>query len=145
MSDSSPRPRRPLTVLYDGACPLCSREIAWYRRRTACEPIDWLDIGTSAPSHLPRGVSREQAMARFHVIAPDGSIVTGARAFVRLWKAFPGLKRLALLARLPLVEPLMEWGYRVFLIFRPLLPRGTAQPARPPEPPAAPDCTTLKQ
>ena len=31
-------------VFYDGACPLCSREIAHYRRRQDSDDLLWLDI-----------------------------------------------------------------------------------------------------
>ena len=40
-------------VLYDGACPVCSREIAHYRRRKGSERINWVDIRTDAKSLEP--------------------------------------------------------------------------------------------
>jgi len=58
-------------------------------------------------------------MARFHVIASDGEIVSGAAAFVHLWQQLPGWKYIALLARLPGVLNLMELGYENFLRVRP--------------------------
>mgnify|MGYP001764795025 CR=1 FL=1 len=134
-----------LTVLYDGACPLCSREIAWYQRKTASESIDWQDLSIQPDAALPCGISHNQAMARFHVIEPDGHVITGARAFIRLWKAFPGLEKFALIARLPLVAHLLEGGYRLFLVFRPLLPRRTDRPDTASKPPASPDCSSRKQ
>ena len=30
----SAQPQPPLTVYYDGACPVCRREIGFYRKRT---------------------------------------------------------------------------------------------------------------
>ncbi|GEM_PF-3859122 len=59
-----PRPEpAPLTVLYDGARHLCSREIAWCRRRAGAEPIRRVDL-RRAPT-LPAGISRTAALARF--------------------------------------------------------------------------------
>jgi predicted DCC family thiol-disulfide oxidoreductase YuxK len=136
---------RSLTVLYDGACPLCSREIAWYRRKTAREAIDWLDISICPDAALPGGIPRDQALARFHVIEPGGRVLTGARAFVRLWLAFPGLRSIALLARLPLVAPLLEVGYRLFLVLRPRLTRRKAASGHASKPADTCHCTILKQ
>jgi len=124
MPSTSPEPTargRGLTVLYDGACPLCSREIAWYRRRAAHETIRWVDVARCADTALPKGVRRDEALRRFHVLEADGHTVTGAAAFMRLWSAYPGLARLARLARLPGVTPCLEFGYRLFLRLRPLL------------------------
>ena len=58
-------------------------------------------------------------MQRFHVITPDGALLSGARAFVHVWSQLPGWRRLAKLAVVPGVLPAMEGSYRVFLVFRP--------------------------
>lgn len=33
-----------LTVMFDGACPLCRREISVYQSLTPLEPVQWLDV-----------------------------------------------------------------------------------------------------
>ena len=112
-----------LTVLYDGACPLCSREIAWYRRQAAGEDIRWLDLSRCEEAALPAGISHTDALARFHVVDGHGRRVTGAAAFARLWACYPGLRRLAWLAERPGIAQAMELGYRGFLHLRPSLAR----------------------
>jgi predicted DCC family thiol-disulfide oxidoreductase YuxK len=112
-----------LTVLYDGACPLCSREIAWYRRRPAAQPVTWIDLSRCADADLPEGIGRDAALARFHVVEADGRKATGAAAFARLWACYPRLRGLARLARLPGVARVLEWGYRAFLRLRPRMAR----------------------
>lgn len=119
----TPSPETPLTFLYDGACPLCSREICWYRQRQADETITWVDLSRCDDAKLPENVDRTQAMARFHVIQGDGRALSGAAAFARLWDAYPGLRQVARLTRLPGIEPLLEWGYRRFLSLRQKLVR----------------------
>jgi predicted DCC family thiol-disulfide oxidoreductase YuxK len=121
-----------LTVLYDGACPLCSREIAWYRRQAAGEDIRWLDLSRCDEVQLPPGIPRQAALARFHVIEANGDPVTGAAAFARLWRAYPGLRGLAWFARLPGVSSLLELGYRGFLRLRPHLGRRLPPPGHSP-------------
>ena len=114
-----------LTVLYDGACPLCRREIALYRRLPASQPLLFVDVSESAAA-LPPGTDRTRLLARFHVLRADGSVANGARGFVALWAALPGWLWLARLAALPGLTPLMELGYRAFLHLRPAMQRVAA-------------------
>jgi predicted DCC family thiol-disulfide oxidoreductase YuxK len=124
------KPAACLTVLYDGACPLCSREIGWYQGKAAAEAIEWVDVSDSAAA-VPAGIGREAALRRFHVVRPDGSVASGAAAFLRLWQAYPGLGRAARLLSRPLPLALLERGYRLFLPLRPLFAR--LLPRRRPE------------
>ena len=110
-----------LTVLYDGACPLCRREIAVYQ---GLKPVDanqsvkFSDV-SSPDCVLPDGGARGQYLARFHVQRSDGQVVSGAAAFVALWSTLPGWRYLAMLARLPGATPALELVYRAFLRIRP--------------------------
>ncbi|MCV2353528.1 DUF393 domain-containing protein [Paucibacter sp. B2R-40] len=118
-----PNPKdRPLTVLYDGACPLCRREIALYQGLQASQPLCFADVSDPALA-LPAGSTREQLMARFHVQASDGVLLSGAEAFLALWATLPGWRWLARLGRLPGLAWVMERAYRVFLHARPALQR----------------------
>ena len=51
-----------LTVYFDGACPLCQREIAFYRRQRGSERITWHDISCMDTEHVAPGLSRESAL-----------------------------------------------------------------------------------
>ncbi len=114
-----------LTVLYDGSCPLCRREIGAYRTLTPLQPVAFADVGdpASALPELPAGTTREQLLARFHVRYADGRLDSGARAFLALWATLPGWRVLARLGALPGVPTVMELAYRAFLRVRPLLQR----------------------
>jgi len=114
-----------LTVLYDGSCPLCRREIAVYRELQPLQPgspVSFADISNAAVP-LPAGTTREQLLARFHVQGPDGQLFSGAQAFLALWAALPGWRWLALAGRLPGASWVMERMYRLFLRWRPLFQR----------------------
>ena len=111
-----------LTVLYDGACPLCRAEIGVYRGLPSDTPLCFADVSTQGQA-LPAGLSREQLLARFHVQHADGRVESGARAFLALWATLPGWRWLARLGRLPGMPTLMEGLYRLFLVFRPALQR----------------------
>ena len=110
-----------LTVLFDGACPLCRREISLYQSLEPLEPVQWVDV-SGPQAGLP---SQEQArlMARFHVRLNDGRLLSGAAAFVALWLTMPGWRWLGRVGRLPGVTPVLEVMYRGILHCRPYIQR----------------------
>ncbi len=112
----------PLTVLYDGACPLCRREIGVYRGLQPNTPVCFADVSDAALP-LPPGTTREQLLARFHVRGRDGELLSGAEPFLALWAVLPGWRWLALAGRLPGAAWTMERTYRLFLRWRPILQR----------------------
>ncbi len=120
MSRDDARPDAPLTVYYDGACPLCRREIGLYRGLPSDGALCFVDVADPAQ---PLPAAREQLLERFHVAHPDGRLDSGARAFLALWAALPGWRWLARLGALPGVTPLLEAAYRVFLRVRPAMQR----------------------
>ena len=110
-----------LTVLYDGACPLCRREISVYQNLKPYQPgqsLKFLDV-SQPESALPAGGVRTEYLARFHVQQANGQVLSGAAAFVALWATLPGWRYLAGVARLPGATPLLELVYRGFLKIRP--------------------------
>ncbi len=122
-----------LLVWYDGACPLCRREIALMRRLDRGGAIDFVDVsGADGPGGAEFGRSRggdgacppdrAALLARFHA-REDGRVVSGAAAFAAMWRAVPALRPLGLAARNPAVLALLERLYRVFLRVRPRLQR----------------------
>ncbi len=107
---------RPLAY-YDGTCPLCAREVAFWRDRPGGEAIAWVDVSVADAAPGP-GLTREAALGRMHVRLPDGRLVAGARAFAVIWGAMPGFRWLGRLVGHPLVAPLAESAYRGFLAIR---------------------------
>jgi 3-demethoxyubiquinol 3-hydroxylase len=110
-----------LSVLYDGACPLCRREMALYRGLRSAQAVRFVDV--SGESVLPPCTTRGQLLARFHVQRADGTLVSGAEAFLTLWVLLPGWRWLARAGRLPGMAWSMERVYRLFLRWRPALQR----------------------
>ncbi len=127
------REQPPLTVLYDGACPLCRREIDVYRGLRPNTPVCFADVSDPA-SQLPSDTTREQLLARFHVRDSDGQLLSGAHAFLALWAALPGWRWLALVGRLPGAAWVMERLYRFFLRWRPALQRWASRLDQPDAP-----------
>jgi predicted DCC family thiol-disulfide oxidoreductase YuxK len=107
-------------VWYDGACPLCLREIALMRRLDRRGRITFVDVALDADPSCP--IDRAQLLARFHA-EEDGVIHSGAAAFAAMWRAIPLLRPLGLAARSPTVLGVLEAAYLRFLKVRPRLQR----------------------
>jgi predicted DCC family thiol-disulfide oxidoreductase YuxK len=111
---NSPR----VTIWFDGACPLCLREIALMRRLDKRGAIAFIDA-TSDVASCP--VDPALLLQRFHAREGDGPLLHGAAAFAAMWRAIPLLRPLGWAAQfLPLLW-VMEGAYRAFLRFRPRL------------------------
>lgn len=116
-----------LTVFYDGACPLCLREIGLLRRLDGRRGrINFEDVSQpdAAPSCL---IEREVLMARFHARLPSGEIVSGARAFTEAWSRIPYFIWLRPIGRFAPTRGALNLIYRGFLKIRPGLQRLAAR------------------
>ena len=102
-------------VWFDGACPLCTREIALMRRLDRRGAITFVDVANGP-------IDRAALLARFHA-EEDGALHNGAAAFGAMWRAIPVLRPLGLAARNPAVLRVLEAAYLQFLKVRPRLQR----------------------
>jgi predicted DCC family thiol-disulfide oxidoreductase YuxK len=108
---------RQMQVFYDGGCPVCSAEIAFYRKRPGADGFEWVDVHR-AEAPLGADLSREAALARMHVRLPNGALLSGAAAFAAMWRNMPGMQWLGRLLQVPPFGVLAEMGYQIFLRFR---------------------------
>ena len=107
-----------LTLYYDGACPLCIREIGLLRRLERGKHIDYLDISPpEAAEYCP--IPREVLLARFTVKTADGEMVDGAQAFTEAWSKVPLLTWLRWFGRFAPTHCALNFVYAVFLKVRP--------------------------
>ncbi|WP_321325780.1 DUF393 domain-containing protein [uncultured Parasphingorhabdus sp.] len=106
---------RRVTVWYDGACPLCIREIALMRRLDCRDAVSFIDISVPAAS-CP--LDRQLMLSRFHA-SVNGDIYTGTAAFAAMWRVIPVLRPIGHLARIPAVLRILEALYIQFLKIRP--------------------------
>lgn len=110
-----------LTVFYDGACPLCRREIGFYQGRRGADQVRWVDVSRSSAGDAAPGLPKHQALARFHVADSRGRLHSGGAAFSALWRSLPGFRPLGRLFGLAPLAWCLERAYRLFLRFRPRL------------------------
>jgi predicted DCC family thiol-disulfide oxidoreductase YuxK len=112
----------PLTVYFDGSCPLCATEISYYARQPAATEMAFVDASRSG-ADTGADLAVEDAVKRFHVRLADGRLLSGAAAFVAIWDQLPAWRWAARVARLPGGMAMLELAYRAFLPVRPLLSR----------------------
>jgi predicted DCC family thiol-disulfide oxidoreductase YuxK len=115
----------PLTIFYDGSCPVCSREIAHYRALNRAGYLDFIDISTASFDAGVWGLDQSALMKAMHARDAAGRLYLGLEAFRALWLGLPGLRyrRLSQLLGLPGLHLLAILGYRVFARLRHLLIR----------------------
>lgn len=63
-------------LLYDGECPICSREVLGLHRRRP-DAIDAVDITAADFDAAAVGLTTEQVQSALYGIRPDGSITVG--------------------------------------------------------------------
>lgn len=116
-------PAPALTLLFDGGCPLCLREVRFLQARDQSrhpgEPrIAFVDI--NAPDYDPAahaGISYAAAMGRIHAIAADGSVLRDVAVFRRAY-ALIGLGWLYAPTAWPLLGPLVNGAYGLWADWR---------------------------
>ena len=108
-------------VFFDGTCPLCSREIKFYKRKDKGANIIWVDISLLDPGDVFPGLTKEDALKRFHLLNCKGTLLSGAKAFAALWLVLPPFKLLGRVAQKQPFTFILEVLYRMFLLIRPHL------------------------
>ena len=112
----------PLTLLYDGACPVCSLEMDHLRARNANGKLAFVDIAVPGFDALPWGATLAQMNAQIHAVRPDGSLIVGIEA-LRLAYGAVGLGWLMAPTGWAPLRPAFDAGYRAFARHRQTLSR----------------------
>ena len=105
----------PLTLLFDGACPLCRREVDALRARDGGKGrLGFVDI--DAPDYDPAahgGISYRAAMGRIHAIDADGRVIVDVAAFREAYRLV-GLGWLYAPTTWPVLKPVVDGAYRLW-------------------------------
>ncbi len=102
----------PATLIYDGECAFCIRQVERLRRR-AGDRIVFVPF-QSAGAHFG-GIDRKELARAVHLVGADGTVVSGAAAVLRAASSGSALARLCAAAyrRVPGFRPLAEAVYRL--------------------------------
>ena len=98
------------TVLFNGDCEICSKEICVYQSYGASEglPIDFKDINYTDLN--PFGLTRDETARQLHVLK-NSELFVGVEAFVILWNEMPKYRFLAKIFSLPGVGKVAQFVY----------------------------------
>ena len=107
-----------VSIFYDGACPLCRREINHYRKLDQAGRVRWIDISSNPAVLQQFGLDFATAMSRLHVQDRQQTMHSGVRAFMIVWDALPYYRWLARIIRLTGTAPILEWLYVHFARWR---------------------------
>lgn len=126
----------PLTLYFDGDCPLCAREVKLLRSHAAkhaathaathavadstAQRLVLVDISDAAFDAQALGYTREQMESVLHARFNDGTWVMGLDATLWSWRA-AGLGAWAAPLSWRPLRPLLNLGYRLFCRWRPQL------------------------
>ncbi len=112
-----------LTLLYDGSCPLCVREVRLLERRDRSRHGDQPRLGfvdIDSADYDPNafaGISYREAMGRIHAITSDGQVLRDVEVFRRAYTLI-GLGWLYAPTRWPLVRQLADGAYGLWAATR---------------------------
>lgn len=100
-----------VTVLYDGLCPICLRQMAQFKRICKDPNIHWFDITHQDAWLQERDIKPIDAMLELHLVTNDGTVMKGLDAFICLWSRTPLFRPLAWLLQRRLIYSLSQRYY----------------------------------
>lgn len=100
-------------LLYDGQCPLCSREAAWLQRRSKKGHLAFEDISAPGFDAARYGVTQNEVMGVIHGVYPDGRVVRKVAVFRQAYREV-GLGWLLAPTGWPGLRHIADWGYEWF-------------------------------
>jgi predicted DCC family thiol-disulfide oxidoreductase YuxK len=109
-----------IDVYYDGACPICLREVRMIRRLDRKGRIGLTDFAAQDFDAAAAGIPMDALMERIHGRLADGTLVTGVEVFRRIYAAI-GFSWLVALTRVPGIRQLLDLLYTWFARNRPRL------------------------
>ena len=107
-----------LTLLFDGSCPLCLREVKFLRSRDTLENISFIDI--DSPNYQPdlySGISYKDAMGRIHAINESGEILKDVAVFREAYRLI-GLGWIYAPTNWPILGSLIDQVYKLWAKWR---------------------------
>jgi predicted DCC family thiol-disulfide oxidoreductase YuxK len=106
-----------IKLLYDGACPLCVREVNFLKSKDRGW-IAFVDI--AADDYNPKdnaGIDFETAMGRIHALLPNGEIIQNVEVFRQTYEIL-GIGWIYAVTKLPLFGRLADGLYGVWADYR---------------------------
>ncbi len=108
-----------ITLLYDGNCPLCLREVNFLRQKDNGRGlVAFTDIAADDyVSEENGGVDFATAMGRIHAVKADGTVIKNVEVFRQVYDVL-GMGWIYAPTRWPIVGALVDWAYGIWANWR---------------------------
>lgn len=103
----------PLTLFYDGACPLCQAEILYLQRRNQRQLLQFIDINSNAFDPERVGVSCQAALDQMVGQIEGQAPIHGVPVFAEAYRR-ANLPILAWIFSRKTLRPILNLAYRIF-------------------------------
>ena len=104
-----------MKVYFNNSCNICRAEINLYKKQNV-EDIEWVDITDNKSAEIETQKDDKALLRRLHI--KDGEkIISGAEAFLLVWKKIPKYKFLYTFFKIPIIFTLFSYFYEIIAFF----------------------------
>ena len=104
-----------MKVYFNNSCNICRAEINLYKKQNI-QDIEWVDITDNKSAEIETQKDDKALLRRLHI--KDGEkIISGAEAFLLVWKKIPKYKFLYIFFKTPLIFSLFSFFYEIAAFF----------------------------
>ena len=104
-----------MKVYFNNSCNICRAEINLYKKQNI-EDIEWVDITNNKSAEIETQKNDKALLRRLHI--KDGEeVISGAEAFLLVWKKIPKYKFLYTFFKIPIIFTLFSLFYELIAFF----------------------------
>ena len=104
-----------MKVYFNNSCNICRTEINLYKKQNI-EDIEWIDITDNKSAEIETQKDDKSLLRRLHI--KDGEkLISGAEAFLLVWKKIPKYKFLYKFFKTPIIFNLFSFFYEIAAFF----------------------------
>ena len=104
-----------MKVYFNNSCNICRTEINLYKKQ-GIQDIEWVDITNNKSAELETQKNDKTLLRRLHV-KNGNDIISGAEAFLLVWKKIPKYKFLYKFFKTPIIFNLFSFFYEIAAFF----------------------------
>ena len=104
-----------MKVYFNNSCNICRAEINLYKKQNI-KDIEWIDITDNKSAELETQKNDKTLLRRLHI--KDGEkVISGAEAFLLVWKKIPKYRFLYIFFKMPIIFSFFSYFYEIIAFF----------------------------
>ena len=104
-----------MKVFFNNSCSICKAEIDLYKKQNVHD-IEWVDITNNKSAELETQKNGKALLRRLH-IKEGNDIISGAEAFLLVWKKIPKYKFLYKFFKIRIIFIIFSFFYEIAAFF----------------------------